>query len=700
MAPGAPSASELAAEAELDQPLLGDVEELVEQEQQQQVAGGFRQWWARDHSDNPLMCAARAASRGRARSAVTRAARPFAAASMASARACVALPRRPQPAPPTPAPHPAAPSCRTAVVSAARSARGGRRGRAAARADAPARSYTSGFIFGQELGERLCYYAISSNLVTYLKSRMRYSDAEASQATTTFSGSCYGTAIIGAVVADLWLGRFWTVILFSCCYQVGMVMLCLSPSFSPALGLDGRAATDSTLPQEALLWTALYLIALGTGGIKPNVSTFGADQFEKGNAKHEKLKGSYWSYLYVTVNIGSLIATTAVVAVQEHGWWTAGFVIPCSTLGFSILAFGSGYRRYRHQFPQRAAVDPLAPRLDPIASARAFCVLHEAKMRMLAAAVPFMVMDGIFWSAYMQLPSTFVLQGELMDRKVAGFTIPAASMTAFDIGSVLLFIPFFDAVVYPRVRRLGFATRPVRRIAGGYVFAIASMCAAALCEHYRLRCVNNGAVLPLAEGAEPDDPLVAKMSMMWQIPQYVFVGGAEAMTAVAESEFFYSFATPELRSVCMAMRLGATALGGYFASGEVELIKSVTRNPPWIPKEEGKSFNDGRVDLFYVFLACLLVANLGLFVTVARHSSLTVVPPDEGAASSLDAEVAEGEGGEEGGKAALQASAPAGLPDTAALTVKVRSMLDDVDEATRRAVLTSLLAAKPELKQR
>lgn len=51
------------AAAELDEPLLADADEVIAQEKQQQVVGGLRQWWARDHSDNPLMCVRAAAQR-------------------------------------------------------------------------------------------------------------------------------------------------------------------------------------------------------------------------------------------------------------------------------------------------------------------------------------------------------------------------------------------------------------------------------------------------------------------------------------------------------------------------------------------------------------------------------------------------------------------------------------------------------------
>jgi solute carrier family 15 (peptide/histidine transporter), member 3/4 len=474
-------------------------------------------------------------------------------------------------------------------------------------------------------------------LFTYLRDRMGYQTDEAASATTAFSGTAYGTAIVGAIVADRWLGRFWTVMLFSTIYQVGMVLLVLSPAiFSPAYktSADGsmRLERTPTATQDAVLWTALYLVALGTGGIKPNVSTFGADQFEKGNERHDRLKGKYWSYLYVTVNIGSLVATTAVVAVQDKGMWTLGFLIPCCTLAFSILAFGSGYKRFKHLPSARAAavlarasgdLQPAGP-----AGPRAWAHEHRAKIRVLLHAVPFVLMDGVFWSAYMQLPSTFLAQGIQMDNLVAGFHVPPASMTAFDIGAVLIFIPLFDASVFPRLRKAGIAVTPARRILAGFGFAVLAMLAASFCETARQAAWSakpprmmtgsyqpgSGDLYCTAEDYEEEDGvqselLKVKVSILWQIPQ---------------SEFFYSFAPPELRSICMAMRLAATALGGYFASFEIALIKLATGTDDngvggWIPND----LNCGRLHLFYITLAVLLGLDMIVFGVVAQRSPLT-----------------------------------------------------------------------------
>jgi len=205
-------------------------------------------------------------------------------------------------------------------------------------------------------------------------------------------------------VADRWLGRFRTIVLFSFFYQAGMVLLCFSPAvFTPATGPDGKALSAPAGADKAVFWAALYLIALGTGGIKPNVSTFGADQFTAGDARHDQLKLSYWSFLYVMVNLGSLVATTFLVAIQEAHHWTLGFAIPTVALAFSIASFTSGKPRYRPELAKGAA--------RVVGGARAWYAEHKGKLARVGHALPFVVCNGVFWSVYMQMSSTYIVQG-------------------------------------------------------------------------------------------------------------------------------------------------------------------------------------------------------------------------------------------------------------------------------------------------
>jgi hypothetical protein len=175
---------------------------------------------------------------------------------------------------------------------------------------------------GNEFCERLAFYGLATNLVTYITQVMGGDPASAAIQVSMFEGTCYITPLIGAYLADSLWGRYKTILVFSSVYFLvgctlarasdgselnrqqecrgcgcrrgpgvtalikasappspqGMAALAMS---SAAPGLVPDPDTPATTLQNLVLVGSLGIVALGTGGIKPNVSAFGADQFDE-----------------------------------------------------------------------------------------------------------------------------------------------------------------------------------------------------------------------------------------------------------------------------------------------------------------------------------------------------------------------------------------------------------------------------------
>lgn len=129
-----------------------------------------------------------------------------------------------------------------------------------------------------------------------------------------------------------------------------MVLSASVPAFKPVDCL-GSICPSATPAQSGVLFVGLYLIALGTGGIKPCVSSFGADQFDDTDPSERAKKGSFFNWFYFFINIGSLISSTLVVWIQENVGWDIGFGIPALFMGIAIASFFSGTPLYRFQKP-------------------------------------------------------------------------------------------------------------------------------------------------------------------------------------------------------------------------------------------------------------------------------------------------------------------------------------------------------------
>ena len=61
-------------------------------------------------------------------------------------------------------------------------------------------------------------------------------------------------------------------------------------------------------PSRAMFWAFMYLVALGSGGIKPCVSSFGGDQFREESARERKWRSSFFNWFYFSINVGSLVS--------------------------------------------------------------------------------------------------------------------------------------------------------------------------------------------------------------------------------------------------------------------------------------------------------------------------------------------------------------------------------------------------------
>lgn len=133
----------------------------------------------------------------------------------------------------------------------------------------------------------------------------------------------------------------------------GMTILTLSASLhglKPSCS-DNNSVCPPTQLQTSVFFAGLYMIALGTGGIKPCVSSFGADQFDDSDETEKKSKSSFFNWFYFSINIGALVAASVLVWIQTNVGWGWGFGIPTVAMAVAIVSFFSGTRLYRNQKP-------------------------------------------------------------------------------------------------------------------------------------------------------------------------------------------------------------------------------------------------------------------------------------------------------------------------------------------------------------
>ncbi|KAK7260537.1 hypothetical protein RIF29_26664 [Crotalaria pallida] len=125
------------------------------------------------------------------------------------------------------------------------------------------------FVLGIECCDGMATFSLTTNLVTYLTTKLHEGNAIAARNVSIWQGTCYLTSLIGAVVADAYLGLYWTLVVSSMVYSIGMSIIALSASI-PALKPPeclGSLCPAATPTQYAFFYLGLYVVALGTGGV-------------------------------------------------------------------------------------------------------------------------------------------------------------------------------------------------------------------------------------------------------------------------------------------------------------------------------------------------------------------------------------------------------------------------------------------------
>ncbi|KAL1194052.1 Protein NRT1/ PTR FAMILY 8.2 [Cardamine amara subsp. amara] len=538
----------------------------------------------------------------------------------------------------------------------------------------PANKKTTGnwkacrFILGTECCERLAYYGMSTNIVNYLEKQMDMDNVAASTSVTNWSGTCYATPLIGAFIADAYLGRYWTIASFVVIYIGGMTLLTLSASVPGLTPTCNGENCHATATQTAITFVALYLIALGTGGIKPCVSSFGADQFDDTDEEEKESKSSFFNWFYFVINVGAMIASSVLVWIQMNVGWGWGLGVPTVTMAIAVVFFFAGSKFYRLQKPggspltrmlqvivasfrkskvkvpedesllyenqddesniqgsrklqhtkiltffDKAAVETESDNKGEVKSSWKLCTVTQVEeLKALIRLLPIWATGIVFAAVYSQMSTMFVLQGNTMDQHMGPhFTIPSASLSLFDTLSVLFWTPVYDQFIVPMARKFtgherGFTQ--LQRMGIGLVISIFAMVSAGILEVVRLSYVRTHNLY---------DQETIPMTIFWQVPQYFFVGCAEVFTFIGQLEFFYDQAPDAMRSLCSALSLTTVALGNYLSTLLVIVVTNVTTSggrPGWI----ANNLNRGHLDYFFWLLAILSFLNFLVYLWISK----------------------------------------------------------------------------------
>ena len=259
-----------------------------------------------------------------------------------------------------------------------------------------------------------------------------------------------------------------------------------------------------------------------------------------------------------------------------------------------------------------ATVSELDEKTESVSNPWRLCTVTQVEeLKILVRMFPIWATTIVFSAVYAQISTMFVEQGMVLDTTIGSFTIPPASLSTFDVISVIVWVPVYDRIFVPIARRFtgkdkGFSE--LQRMGIGLLISILAMAAAALLEIKRLSIAK-------AEHLE-HQKVAVPLSIFWQIPQYFLVGAAEVFTFIGQLEFFYDQSPDAMRSLCSALSLLTTALGNYLSSLILTIVTYITTRggkTGWIPD----NLNEGHLDYFFWLLAGLSFLNFLVYAFCA-----------------------------------------------------------------------------------
>lgn len=390
------------------------------------------------------------------------------------------------------------------------------------------------YIFVNEAAERFAFYGMTSILVVFMTSFLRgpggaMSDEQATEWFHWFNSAAYFLPFVGALISDIWLAKYRTIVYFSLVYCVGLIAITVDDT---RLGLG----------------LGLVLTAIGAGIIKPCVAANVGDQFGE---KNKHLMSKFYGWFYFAINLGAAISMFLCPWLLHRVSPFAGFAVPAVAMIVATVAYWAGRTRLVNIPPAgsqfvRQTFGGEAPRV----------------IGRLSLIYVFIIM---FWALYNQSQSSWVLQAQNMNLRWLGFTWLPEWPQAINSVLVMVMIPLFSYAIYPAIERI-VPLSPLRKIAIGLFVTALSFVVPAWIE------------MRITGGFRP--------SLGWQALAYVFLTAAEIMVSITALEFSYTQAPKEMKSLVQAIFLLSISLGNAFTA----VVNWFIRNPDGTSKLPGASY--------------------------------------------------------------------------------------------------------------
>ncbi|KAL2515866.1 Protein NRT1/PTR FAMILY 2.11 [Forsythia ovata] len=488
------------------------------------------------------------------------------------------------------------------------------------------------FIIGNETFEKLGAIGTLHNLQIYLTTFFNMKRITATTLLNVFNGTTNFATLLGAYLCDTYFGRYNTLGFGSIASFLGLLLITLTATFKklhpPHCGADDSQCIGPTAGQMAFLLTGFgfmmvsvtlvvyvqsdvsWPIGLAIPSIFMLVSCF---LFYIGTKIYVKVKPE-GSPLTSICQVLAVAYRKRRLKLAEQPWLHLFNYTPLKSIN-SKLPYTEQFR-----FLDKAAIKTPEDQIKSDGSAAnpwRICSMQQVEeVKCVLRVIPIWAAAILYHVGEKQ--QYVVFQAMQSNRHLGSttFQIPPATYAIFSMLSLSIWVPIYDRLVVPFLRRVtkkeGGITVLQRMGIGIFLTILESLVAAFVEQHRR-----NLAISRPTPGIHSKRGDVSPMSALWLVPQLSLAGLAEAFAAIGQVEFYYKQFPENMRSIAGSFFFCGMAAASYLNGFLISLVHRTTEGSStgnWLPED----LNKGRLDYFYYLITALCVLNLCYFLVCAK----------------------------------------------------------------------------------
>jgi dipeptide/tripeptide permease len=333
---------------------------------------------------------------------------------------------------------------------------------------------------------------------------------------------------------------------------------------------------------------------MGSGVIKPNISSLMGMTYDQYRPGQESLRTQAFSMFYMAINIGSTLSYLFLPMIRTTWGYSVAFMVPAAAMVVAFVLFAMGKKYYAREVIVRKKSTPEE---------------RAMKWKVVGRVSGIFLLCSFFWAIYDQSSTTWVFfANDYMDLHLFGFEFDPEFFGFINPFLIVAFVPFI-AWLFHALDKRGIKVRATQKMLVGFVLTAACMgvmaFAGMLAGTSEERPLTKDGQVVIKDGqpvmhryVKPEE----KVTIWWQVLAFTIITVAEILVSVTGLEMAFVVAPASMKSFVTGLWLVSVSLGNFVLNAPV-----------------GRLYNHMEPGPYYAMLTLLMLGVTIVFVFVAQR---------------------------------------------------------------------------------